>query len=198
MTVFSLTAHLAAVAANGPGTFHSSQDVIAGGGDPRSVLGWTPKNDCAFVLPLIEAARSKSGAIVLATAARERPQKGIVIAVGAGLYDEEQKQLFPVEVNVGDLITYGKYAGEVFEIGAPNGIEVFIMKNVEIKARCRAGSYALTEHRLGEGSPDERFVYHESHLRCEHCVEEKSELIAEERARLVQEQNAGLKEAVDA
>lgn len=184
---FSLTEHLAALS-NGLGL----QDVIARRPDPREVLGWTPKNDCAFVLPLIETDRTKSGAIILASTSREKPQKGVVIAVGAGMWDDEQKRLFPVEVEVGDLITYGKYSGEVFEIGSENPIEVFIMKNIEIKARCRAGSYQLTEHLVGEGSPAERFVYHETHLRCEHCPEEKSALIEEERARLVKETNAGL------
>lgn len=192
MPAFSLIRHLAALT--------TPQPILPGvDDDPRTVLGWTPKNDCAFVLPLIEADRSRGGQFILPDQAREKPQKGVVIAVGAGLWDDEQRKLYPVEVNVGDLVTYGKYSGESFEIGGVDGtapLAVFIMKNIEIKARCKAGNYpALTEHLLGEGTPNERHVYHEPHLSCEYCpAPAPSAVIEEEREKLRQQHAAALAE----
>ena len=176
MSVFSLKDHLVAAAA-----------------DPHvKVMKWRPKGNHAFVLPLVEASMSRGG-IIAPDQSRERPQKGVVLSIGKGLWDDEQAKLFPVECSAGDLITYGKYSGSLFEIGAPQGIEVFIMVNPEIKAFCSVGDYDLTEHLIGEGTTHERFIYHEAHLRCDHCPNEQtSELVAAERARLVAQQNAGL------
>lgn len=185
MTPFSLFAHLDAIQAAD----------LAGApthaGDPRFVRGWKPKNDCMFVMPLVEASRSKGGALIIPDEHRERPQKGIVLAIGDGLWDAEQQQLYPVDVQPGDLVTYGKYAGESFEIGDESIVTVFIMKNVEIKARRLRGTYpALIEHRVGEGTERDHYQYHEAHLRCDHCPDEKNAFIEEERARLVAQKNA--------
>lgn len=196
MAPFSLTAHLAAIVGADPFALPQEaqklQQVLSG--NPRFALGWQPKNDCMFVMPLIEASRSKGG-LVIPDEHRERPQKGIVLAVGPGLWDAEQQKLYPVEAEPGDLVTYGKYAGETFEISDDTGatVAVFIMKNVEIKARRPKGSYPdLVEHRVGEGTADDRHVYHESHLKCDHCPTEKSVLVEEERARLQAQHKADL------
>jgi len=148
--------------------------------DPSTVNGWEPKNDSAFVLPFIEAAGSKSGLITLSAGERDRPRNGVVLAIGRGLWDDEHVRLIPVQCSVGDMVTFGKYSGEVFEIQRVG--DVFIMVNAEIKARCQFGSYPeLVEHTVGVGTERERNVYHEPHLRCEHCPEEapSAELEAE-------------------
>lgn len=188
MAPFSLHAHLTALtgAFTMPADVLKRQDVVA---NAQVVLGWTPKSDCMFVMPLVEASRFRGSNLVVPDEHRERPQKGVVLAIGSGLWDAEQQKLFPVEVEVGDLVTYGKYAGESFEIGDESTVTVFIMKNVEIKARRRAGTYpALIEHRLDEGLTADRHIYHEAHLRCDHCPKEATPELDEERARL-QEQN---------
>lgn len=62
---------------------------------------------------IIEVAKEEEktvGGIVLASAAQEKPQTGVVIAVGAGrLLDNGEKA--PVEVSVGDQVMFEKYAG---------------------------------------------------------------------------------------
>ena len=57
---------------------------------------------------LIEAAAAEqktAGGIIIPDTAKEKPQKGTVVAVGNGKKDE------PMTVKVGDLVLYGKYAG---------------------------------------------------------------------------------------
>ncbi len=75
---------------------------------------------------LVEAAPAEektSSGIIIPDTAKEKPQKGKVIAVGDGLKDK------PVTVNVGDNILYGKYAGTEITI---EGKEYLIMRNSDI------------------------------------------------------------------
>jgi len=57
---------------------------------------------------IIEAAAAEAktaGGIIIPDTAKEKPQKGIVVAVGPGTKDE------PITVKEGDTVLYGKYAG---------------------------------------------------------------------------------------
>jgi chaperonin GroES len=53
--------------------------------------------------------QTKSGLFIPHTA-KEKPQKGVVIAVGEGKYREDGTRV-PVDVKVGDTVIYGKYGG---------------------------------------------------------------------------------------
>jgi len=53
--------------------------------------------------------QTKSG-LILADTAKEKPQRGSVIAVGAGKLDDNGKRI-PVDVKVGDTVIYSKYGG---------------------------------------------------------------------------------------
>jgi chaperonin GroES len=75
---------------------------------------------------LVEAAPAEektSSGIIIPDTAKEKPQKGKVIAIGDGLKDK------PVTVKVGDNILYGKYAGTEITI---DGKEFLIMRNSDI------------------------------------------------------------------
>jgi chaperonin GroES len=75
---------------------------------------------------LVEAAPAEektSSGIIIPDTAKEKPQKGKVIAVGDGIKDK------PVTVKVGDNILYGKYAGTEITI---EGKEYLIMRNSDI------------------------------------------------------------------
>ena len=77
---------------------------------------------------IIEAAAAEqktSGGIIIPDTAKEKPQKGIVIAVGNGKKDE------PMTVKVGDNVLYGKYAGTEITF---EGKEYLIMKEADIYA----------------------------------------------------------------
>ena len=63
-----------------------------------------------IVIKVIEDTEQTSGGIFIPDSAKEKPQKGEVVAVGEGkLTDKNERQ--PIDVKVGDKILYAKYAG---------------------------------------------------------------------------------------
>lgn len=63
-----------------------------------------------IVIKVIEDTEQTSGGIFIPDSAKEKPQKGEVVAVGEGkLNDKNERQ--PMDVKVGDKILYAKYAG---------------------------------------------------------------------------------------
>ena len=77
---------------------------------------------------LVEAAAAEektAGGIIIPDTAKEKPQRGKVIAVGTGKKDE------PLTVKAGDSVLYGKYAGTEINI---EGREYLIMRESDIFA----------------------------------------------------------------
>jgi len=68
-----------------------------------------PLGDRVVVKPMSEEDVSKGG-IILPDTAKERPQRGQVVAVGPGRLDEDGKRI-AMEVKKGDKVIYAKYAG---------------------------------------------------------------------------------------
>jgi len=89
-----------------------------------------PLDDRVVVEP-IEAEETTAGGIVLPDTAKEKPQRGTVVAVGPGklLENGERGEL---SVAVGDEVIYGKYGGTDIEI---NGDEVKILRESDILAK---------------------------------------------------------------
>lgn len=75
-----------------------------------------PLGDRIIVKP-VSAEEMTAGGIVLPDSAKEKPQEGEVIAVGPGTQLDSGKMV-PIDVNVGDRIIYGKYAGTEVKVGA--------------------------------------------------------------------------------
>ena len=70
-----------------------------------------------LIVKATEAEEKTAGGIVLPDTAREKPQKGEVIAVGPGkLLDSGKVQ--PLEVKVGDTVYYAKYGGTEVKLAA--------------------------------------------------------------------------------
>ncbi|HHK42281.1 MAG TPA: co-chaperone GroES [Planctomycetaceae bacterium] len=89
-----------------------------------------PLDDRVVVEP-IEAEETTSGGIVLPDTAKEKPQRGTVIAVGPGkLLDSGERAA--LSVSVGDEVIYGKYGGSDVEL---NGEEVKILRESDILAK---------------------------------------------------------------
>ena len=63
-----------------------------------------------IVIKVIDDVQQTSGGIFIPDSAKEKPQKGEVVAVGEGkTNDKGEKE--PMEVKVGDIVLYAKYAG---------------------------------------------------------------------------------------
>ena len=74
-----------------------------------------PLGDRILVEPL-EAEEKTSGGIVIPDTAKEKQQKGKVVAVGKGRVSDEGK-LTPLEVKVNDQVLFGRYSGSEIKIG---------------------------------------------------------------------------------
>ncbi len=90
----------------------------------KSKLGIKPLADRVVVQAAAAETKTKGG-IIIPDTAKEKPQKGTIVAAGPGKKDE------PVTVKVGDSVLYGKYAGTEINI---DGQEYLIMRESDIFA----------------------------------------------------------------
>jgi chaperonin GroES len=87
--------------------------------------------DERIVVEPVAAEETTAGGIVLPDSAKEKPQRGIVLAVGPGkLLDSGQRG--EMSVAVGDEVIYGKYAGSDVEV---DGREVKILRESDVLAK---------------------------------------------------------------
>jgi chaperonin GroES len=89
-----------------------------------------PLGDRLIVEPLEEEETTVSG-IVLPDTAKEKPQRGKVLAVGPGGRNDSG-ELVPMEVAVGDEIIYSKYGGTEIKLGAD---DVLILRESDVLAK---------------------------------------------------------------
>ena len=75
-----------------------------------------PLGDRVLVEPL-EAEDKTSGGIIIPDTAKEKQQRGKVVAVGKGRINEEGK-VTPLEVKANDTVLFGRYSGSEIKIGA--------------------------------------------------------------------------------
>jgi len=90
----------------------------------------TPLGDRVIVAPIEHEQTTPSG-IYLPDTAKEKPQEGNIVAVGAGKRNDDGNRQ-PLEVNVGDRVVYAKYAGTEFKLDGAK--KVLIMKESDILA----------------------------------------------------------------
>lgn len=84
----------------------------------------TPLQDRVVIIPDAEEQKTKGG-IIIPDTAKEKPQRGKVLAVGKGTKDA------PITLKVGDKVLYGKYSGTGITIG---GDYLLIMKESDVFA----------------------------------------------------------------
>ena len=78
-------------------------------------LNVKPIGDRILVEP-VEEKETKKGGIIIPDTAKEKPQRGIVRALGTGKTDDNGKKI-PFEVKVGDRVLVSKYGGTEIKIG---------------------------------------------------------------------------------
>ena len=76
----------------------------------------------------VEEKETVKGGIIIPDSAKEKPQEGTVIAVGAGKLDDTGKRI-PLEVKAGDKILFGKYSGNEIKI---DGIDHLILREDDV------------------------------------------------------------------
>ena len=89
-----------------------------------------PLGDRVVIEPVEQDEKTASG-IILPETAKEKPQQGKVLAVGAGKLDDEGKRV-PMDVKVGDMVLFPKYGGT--EVKLSSDRKVIVMKESEILA----------------------------------------------------------------
>jgi len=89
-----------------------------------------PLFDNVVVKPAKAEEQTKSG-LVIPDTAKEKPQRGEVVAVGEGRFDDEGKHRIPVDVKVGDTVIYKEWGKTSIKI---DGEEYFIMSQGDILA----------------------------------------------------------------
>ncbi|MBF0476329.1 MAG: co-chaperone GroES [Deltaproteobacteria bacterium] len=86
-----------------------------------------PLHDRLIVKRLENEGISKGG-IIIPESAKEKPQQGMVLAVGNGRKTEDGKNI-PMDIKAGDLVLFGKYAGNEIKV---DGEEHLILREDDI------------------------------------------------------------------
>jgi chaperonin GroES len=87
-----------------------------------------PLHDRVIIKRLDESAEKTAGGLFIPDSAKEKPQEGEVIAVGAGKYKEDGSRQ-TLDVKEGDRVLFGKYSGSEIKL---DGEEFLIMREDEI------------------------------------------------------------------
>ena len=90
-----------------------------------------PLGDRLIVKPIEEEETTASG-IVLPDTAKEKPQKGKVVAVGDGRWDEDGEKRIPLDVAEGDEVLYSKYGGTEVTI---DGVDLLVLRESDVLAK---------------------------------------------------------------
>ncbi len=88
-------------------------------------MKFKPINDRVVVKPAPAEEKTKGG-IIIPDTAKEKPQRGEVVAVGPGKEGKDEKKM---TVKTGDIVLYGKYAGQEMEF---EGVDYLIMREDDV------------------------------------------------------------------
>jgi chaperonin GroES len=90
-----------------------------------------PLGDRVIVQATEEEETTASG-IVLPDTAKEKPQKGKIVAAGEGKWDEDGEKRIPLDVAEGDEILYSKYGGTEITV---DGEELLVLRESDVLAK---------------------------------------------------------------
>jgi chaperonin GroES len=93
----------------------------------RAEVGVRPLHDRVLVRRTPEETKT-AGGIIIPDTAKEKPQRGEIVATGSGRVTEDGK-VTPLDVKIGDKILFGKYSGTELKL---NGEEYLMMKEEDI------------------------------------------------------------------
>ena len=87
-----------------------------------------------LIVQAIEEEQTTASGLVLPDTAKEKPQKGKIVAIGDGKLDDNGKRI-PLEVKEGDEVLYSKYGGTEIKI---DGEELLVLRESDVLARIEA------------------------------------------------------------
>ncbi len=85
-----------------------------------------------LIVKAVEEEETTASGIVLPDTAKEKPQKGKVLAVGDGKWDEEGEKRIPLDVAEGDEVLYSKYGGTEIKV---EGEELLVLRESDVLAK---------------------------------------------------------------
>ena len=85
-----------------------------------------------LIVRAIEEEETTASGLVLPDTAKEKPQKGLVIAVGAGKFDEDGEKRIPLDVSEGDEVLYSKYGGTEVNV---EDEELLVLRESDVLAK---------------------------------------------------------------
>lgn len=92
-----------------------------------------PLADRVLVKP-DEAEQKTASGLYIASNAQEKPQRGTIVAVGAGKVNDKGERI-PMDVQVGDVVIYGKFGGNEVKVDG----EKYLLMRADDHLRCRRG-----------------------------------------------------------
>jgi chaperonin GroES len=84
-----------------------------------------------LIVRAIEEEETTASGLVLPDTAKEKPQKGKVLAVGEGKFDENGKRI-PLDVSEGDEVLYSKYGGTEIKV---DGEDLLVLRESDVLAK---------------------------------------------------------------
>jgi chaperonin GroES len=85
-----------------------------------------------LIVQAVEEEETTASGIVLPDTAKEKPQKGKVLAVGDGKWDEDGEKRIPLDVNEGDEVLYSKYGGTDIVV---DGEDLLVLRESDVLAK---------------------------------------------------------------
>ena len=85
-----------------------------------------------LIVKAIEEEETTASGIVLPDTAKEKPQRGKVLAVGEGKWDEDGAKRIPLDVSEGDEVLYSKYGGTEITV---DGEDLLVLRESDVLAK---------------------------------------------------------------
>jgi chaperonin GroES len=85
-----------------------------------------------LIVKAVEEEETTASGIVLPETAKEKPQKGEVLAVGDGSWDEDGEKRIPLDVAAGDVVLYSKYGGTEVMV---DGEDLLVLRESDVLAK---------------------------------------------------------------
>ncbi len=85
-----------------------------------------------LIVQVVEEEETTASGIVLPDTAKEKPQRGKVVAVGDGRFDDEGEKRIPLDVAAGDTVLYSKYGGTEITV---DGEDLLVLRESDVLAK---------------------------------------------------------------